>query len=198
MSYNRRDIIGHWVTKQTRTQQMCQHACCRGYRVHPQNYPVILPNPLLRKASENDLAWHYEHAGSEKARAQVLHELDRRDQADRRKAARHEEHQRRMLARSRQRSLARHEERDRIYFEMEKQTHGQNLNAAGREKARRGELDDRDLLTGPDSRVYRYGSDELIRYFESNPRPTGDYFAGKRTTLNPAYGMTHRPRYRVA
>jgi hypothetical protein len=193
VTYNRRDIIGHWVTKQARTQQMCQHACCRGYRVHPQNYPVILPNPLLRRASENDLAWHYEHAGSERARAQVLHELDRRDQADRKRHERAQEHQRRVFAKR----VARQEEVDRIYFDAEEATHGNTLNAAGREKARRGELDDRQLFTGPESLVRRYGSDELQGYFAEHPRPTGAYFRGKRTTLGPQYTAPRR-RYRVA
>jgi hypothetical protein len=193
MTYNRRDLIGHWVTKQTRTQQMCQHACCRGYRVHPNNYPVILPNPLLRRASEDDLAWHYEHAGSEKAKAQVLHELDRRDQADKRKVERKREHQARVFARR----MERHEEVDRIYNEAEAATNGYMLNAAGREKARRGELDERDLFTGPESRVRRYGSDELQNYFAEHPRPTGAYFRGQRTTLGPMYSAP-RKRHRVA
>lgn len=190
MTYNRRDLIGHWVRKQQRTQQMCGHACCRGYRVHPKNYPVILPNPLLRKATEDDLAWHYEHASSEKARAQVLHELDRRDQADKRKHERLQETQARVFGRR----MAKQEEVDRIYGDAEQATGGYHLNAAGREKAARGELDDRQLFTGPESLVRRYGSDELKNYFADNPRPTGAYFKGQRTTLGPSYTAPRRRR----
>lgn len=43
--YDRRDLIGHWIRKQQRQQQPCTHARCRGHRVHPDNYPVILPGP---------------------------------------------------------------------------------------------------------------------------------------------------------
>jgi hypothetical protein len=46
--YNRRDLIGHWIKRTSPVQRMCGHACCRGYRVHPRNYPVILPDRLLR------------------------------------------------------------------------------------------------------------------------------------------------------
>lgn len=194
MTYNRRDLIGHWVTKQQRTQQMCQHACCRGYRVHPQNYPVILPNPLLRRASDRDLAWHYEHAGSERAQAQVLHELDRRDQADKRKAERKAEAKQRIYARR----MERQEEVDRIYREAEARTHGHNLNAAGLAREEAGELNERDLFTGREDLVRRYGSDELREYFQSNPRPTGAYFRGKDTRLGTLYTAPRRRRRRVA
>jgi hypothetical protein len=63
---------------------MCPHACCRNKRVHPANMPVILPNTLLRRASDEDLAAHYDRvqgssAKDARARAQVLHEMERRD-----------------------------------------------------------------------------------------------------------------------
>lgn len=193
MTYNRRDLIGHWVTKQARTQQMCQHACCRGYRVHPQNYPVVLPNPLLHRASEDDLAWHYEHAGSDKARAQVLHELDRRDRRDKARHERKQEAQRRIFARR----VERQEEVERIFSEAEAATNGYMLNRAGQAKYDAGELSERDLFTGPESRVRRYGSDELKAYFEAHPRPTGAHFAGKDTRLGPYY-TAPRKRRRVA
>jgi hypothetical protein len=189
VTYNRRDLIGHWIRKAQPTQRMCTHACCRGYRVHPKNYPVILPNPLLRKASEDDLAYHYEHAGSDKARAQVLHELDRRDRADTARHERHQEHQRRVFARR----VAKQEEVDRIFNDAEAHTRGYMLNAAGREAG----ISERSLFTGPESRVRRYGSEELKNYFAANPRPTGAYFRGQDTTLGPQY-TAPRKRYRVA
>jgi hypothetical protein len=66
---------------------MCPHACCRGYRVHPGNYPVILPNKLLRRASDFDLADHYDQvtrghtAADRRAELQIIHEMERRDRA---------------------------------------------------------------------------------------------------------------------
>lgn len=50
---------------------MCQHACCRGYRVHPANYPVILPNKLLRRASEQDLADHFAKVSAQNTDAEI-------------------------------------------------------------------------------------------------------------------------------
>ena len=193
MTYNRRDLIGHWVEKQQRTQQMCEHACCRGYHVHPRGKRVILPSPALRKVDDTELAWQYEHAGSDKVRAQVLHELDRRDRLDQARAERKREHQRRVFARR----TERHEEVQRIYDDAEAQTHGYNLNAAGRAKAERGELDDMELFTGREDLVRRYGSDELKEYFASHPRPTGAYFRGKDTRLGTYYTAPRRRR-RVA
>jgi hypothetical protein len=46
--------------------------------------PVILPSKLLHRASDEDLAAHYDRVQGdsrkdERARAQVLHEMERRD-----------------------------------------------------------------------------------------------------------------------
>lgn|SRR5215469_7208972 len=86
--YNVRDLIGHWVKPRSAEGRMCPHACCRNKRVHPANMPVILPNGLLRRASDDDLAAHYRDVAhkdtpqAERARAQILHEMDRRDERD--------------------------------------------------------------------------------------------------------------------
>jgi hypothetical protein len=56
----RRDLIGHFIRNRQRQQEPCTHACCRGYRVHPDNYPVILPKRTLRRASDHDLADHFD------------------------------------------------------------------------------------------------------------------------------------------
>ena len=80
--YNVRDLIGHWVKPRSRAGKMCPHKCCRGYRVHPDNFPVILPRELLRTARERDLIAHYEQHGTrdcpecEKVRTQILGEID--------------------------------------------------------------------------------------------------------------------------
>jgi len=85
--YSIRDLIGHFVAPRSMRGKMCPHACCRNKRVHPANMPVILPNRLLRRASEADLLAHYERvqgssAEDERARAQVLYEIDRRERAE--------------------------------------------------------------------------------------------------------------------
>src|SRR5262245_25681719 len=85
MAYNRRDLIGHFIRLKQPAQKMCSHACCRGYRVHPSNMPVILPNKLLQRASDDDLREHYQRVsrgGSNKeieAQYQILAVMDRRD-----------------------------------------------------------------------------------------------------------------------
>jgi len=85
--YNIRDLIGHWVAPRSARGKMCPHACCRGYRVHPGNYPVILPDRLLRRASDFDLADHYDKgtrghtAADRRAELQIIHEMERRDRA---------------------------------------------------------------------------------------------------------------------
>jgi hypothetical protein len=193
--YNRRDIIGHWVTKRARTQQMCQHACCRGRRVHPENYPVILPNPLLKRASDDDLAKHYRKvsAGSspedEAASWQVLAEMDRRDQREIDKHNRALEAKRRLFGKQ----MAHAEEVERVYVDADRATKGNMLNKAGRSAG----ISDRSLFTGPESRVRRYGSEELRNYFADNGRPTWAYMQGKDTKLGAQYSAPRRKQYGV-
>src|SRR5262249_30062237 len=112
--YNRRDLIGHWGTRQQRTGRRGTHACCRGKRVHPQSYPVILPDTLLHRASEEALAAGYERGG-ERRRAQILHEMDRRDAADKHREQAAKERQVKAFHRRQER----HEEADRLFFEAE-------------------------------------------------------------------------------
>jgi hypothetical protein len=72
-----------------RANQPRIHACCRGYRPHPDNYTVILPARYLHGASDNELAQHYARCpeGRPACRDQVLAELHRRDvRQDRREA----------------------------------------------------------------------------------------------------------------
>jgi len=57
--YNRRDQIGHWVRKQQPVYRPCHHACCRGYRAHPSNWPVIPARWVYRTATDDQLAAHY-------------------------------------------------------------------------------------------------------------------------------------------
>jgi len=57
--YNRRDVFKHWIRKEQRADRPCTHACCRGFRPHPEHYPVILPSRTLRRASDENLAQHF-------------------------------------------------------------------------------------------------------------------------------------------
>lgn len=57
--YNRRDLFQHFIRREQRTQRPCTHACCRGYRAHPEHYPVILPSRTLHRVSDEDLAHHF-------------------------------------------------------------------------------------------------------------------------------------------
>jgi hypothetical protein len=61
--------------------------------------------------------------------------------------------------------------RDEVYRQWlaaEAATNGFMLNQAGR----RSGIDERSLFGGPESRVRKYASPELIEWFQSHPRPT--------------------------
>jgi hypothetical protein len=179
--YNIRDLLGHWVSPKSRRQKMCPHACCRNYRVHPANMPVILPNRLLRRASEEDLREHYKRVSkgdSDKdieAQYQILAEMDRRDQAD---IKRHQA----VLRRKEQifgRKLAREEAVEAAWQAAERDTKGNMLNKAGKAAG----ISERSLFTGPESRARRYASEELLNHWQNNPRPTSAMFRGEDTRV---------------
>lgn len=194
MSYNRRDLIGHWIRKRQPTQQMCTHACCRGHRVHPANMPVILPSKLLRRASDDDLAEHYAAMSgrrgrdAEEAQAQVLHEMERRDRAadERRQRIESNAHARRLRAASRRMEHAEVEEG--IFQDAERYTRGNWTNRAGDAAG----ISDRQILTGSDALFARYASDEAKAYFSEHPRPTPAYWRGANTRYTPRYTPQRR------
>lgn len=190
MTYNRRDLIGHWVRKTQPTQRMCTHACCRGKRVHPKNYPVILPSKLLRQASDDDLVEAYTK-GSDRQQAQILHEMERRDRADAERKERAQERDRRRFSRKMEHA----EEVDRIWLQAEAATNGNMVNAKGRARG----VSDRHLMTASEAEVRRYGSEELLNFFADNPRPTMGHMRGKDTRLGTVYTPPKRRRgYRAA
>jgi hypothetical protein len=169
---------------------MCGHACCRNKRVHPENYPVILPSQLLRKASDEDLAEAFAN-GSDRRQAQILHEMERRDreEAQRRQSAKDRD------ARAFSRRMAHAEEIDRVWLQAEAATKGNMVNAKGRAAG----MSDRYLMTAPERDVRRYGSEELLNYFADNPRPTVAHMHGKDTRLGVVYTAPRRKRgYRAA
>lgn len=177
MPYNRRDMIGHWVRKDQRTQRPCNHACCRGYRVHPDNYPVILPSRTLRRASDYDLATHFQKVAwqdtpqARHAEAQILHEMERRDRAEQHK-------QSRAASRAAAR-MERDAEVERLFVEGEAYTRGNWTNLKGTARG----IADREILTGRESVFQRYASEEAREFFRYNPRPTAAYFRGRDTRI---------------
>lgn len=188
MGYNRRDLIGHWITKQQKPQQPCTHACCRGYRVHPANMPVILPSKTLRSASDKDLQSHFRKVSEEdtpaarKAEAQILHEMDRRDTAQQKRADRESYRRIRnenVFATRAAARMERESETERIRLEAEKVTSGYMVSSKGRTRG----ISNEEILTGRESLFQRYASDEARDYFASHPRPTASYFRGMNTRM---------------
>jgi hypothetical protein len=180
--YDRRDLIGHWIRKEQRTQRPCTHACCRGYRVHPDNYPTVLPSRTLRRASDRDLATHFQKVSTEDtpqaryAENQILYEMERRDRDEQQRAARREA----VTAGRAARQMERESETERIYLEAEEYTRGNWTNLKGTARG----IADREILTGRESVFQRYASEEAREFFQYTPRPTAAYFRGKRTTID--------------
>jgi 2-polyprenyl-6-methoxyphenol hydroxylase-like FAD-dependent oxidoreductase len=188
MTYNRRDLIGHWVKKQQPTQRMCGHACCRGKRVHPANYPEVMPSNLLRSASDRDLGDAFGQ-GTDERRMQIIHELERRDRAQAAKLERTKDKK----ARAFSRRVAHGEEIDRVFLAAESATNGNMLNAKGRAAG----ISDHYLLTAPEREVRRYASDELLNFFAEHHRPTAAAMRGQDTRLHAVYSAPRRKKYGV-
>jgi hypothetical protein len=148
--------------------------------------PVILPNKTLRRATDEDLAEHYQKVSGDdspkarRAEAQVLHEMQRRDQAD-------ELRQARQTYRSTQRT-DNDAERERVYLDAEAATKGNWTNASGRARG----ISDKEILTGREAVFRRYASDEAREYFGEHPRPTAAYFRGKDTRVAAPFSTTKK------
>lgn len=184
--YDRRDQFGHWVTKDTAQYQPCHHACCRGYRAHPGNWPLIPQSRALRAATDEQIARHYRKVSavdSPKARGvelQLLAEMERRDRRAEQAMARERERERRRQAAAANRAIRRTEletERERIRVAAEAETRGYLVNAKGRARG----IHPDEILTGRTAVFERYASDEARDYFRVNPRPTTAYFRGRDT-----------------
>lgn len=149
-------------------------------RPHPENWPVHLPSRQLRSATEDQLlAFYNAHQGDRpadrQARDQVMYEMQRRDISA---ELRNEAEQRRQVRYSASR-------RDRAavienqYVQAEAATNGFMLNRRGLE----AHIEPRSLFTGPESRARKYASEELLEYWEHNPRPTQAMFEGADTRI---------------
>jgi hypothetical protein len=161
-------------------------------RSHQLDRPVVLPNKYRRHASDQQLADHYaraqgDTAAQEAARDQVLHEMQRRDQAQERREATEE--------RSRQRYTARRMERaeaiERGCQQAETATTGYMLNRRGEE----AKVSVRSLFTGPEKRARAYTSDSLLEHWETHPRLTEVYWQGQDTRIG--YGRVYGVRSRI-
>jgi hypothetical protein len=178
MAYSTRDLLGHFVAPKSAEGKMCPHACCRNRRVHPSNMPVILPSKLLRRASDEDLAAHYEKVQGdsrkdERARAQVLHEMERRDNEAKTKDTRaHAKYSR---------QLEQAEVQEQSIVAAEAATNGNMVNAKGRARG----INERTLITGREETFRRYASDELLEYYATHHRPTTASFRGEDTRVHP-------------
>lgn len=203
--YNRRDQIGHWVTKQQPVYRPCTHACCRGYRAHPSNWPIIPAKMAYRTATDDQLAAHYTKLtaveNDPKARGgelQILAEFERRDRREMRRRERKQVRERRREAIASNRAVRRTEaevERERIRVQAEAATQGYLVNRKGRNLG----IDPDEILTGREAVFQRYASDEARDYFRVNPRPTAAYFRGKDTRVTDrATEPRRRPRGVVA
>lgn len=171
--YNVRDLRGHWVAPRSAEMSMCPHACCQGRRPHPDGMPVKIDKSALRGMTDEELIHDLQrYIGFDRtdtpAYKGITAEIDRRDRA----------------IQSGERARARRADREQMYrdevyrqaLQAEAQTNGYMLNKAGRAK----DIDPISLFTGPESRVHRYGSDELIQWFEHHPRPTRQSILGTR------------------
>jgi hypothetical protein len=203
--YNRRDQIGHWVNKEQPVYRPCRHACCRGYRAHPSNWPVIPARAAYRTATDDQLAAHYQKLvaveNDPKARGgelQILAEFERRDRREMRRREREAVRERRREAVANNRAARRTEaevERERIRVQAEAATQGYLVNRKGRSLG----INPDEILTGREAVFQRYASDEAREYFRSNPRPTAAYFRGKDTRVaERASEPRRRPRGVVA
>lgn len=105
---------------------------------------------------------------------QVIAEMNRREISAERAAARKERARRR-------RQTTESEYTDEVYrqwLQAESETRGVMLNKRGLAAG----INERTLFTGPESRVVKYASPELIEYFESHPRPTRASWFGSATS----------------
>ena len=188
--YDIRDLLGHWVRPRAREGQHCPHACCRGRRPHPDNFPVLIPRAELRRADEGLLMRHLRRWGHrDDAVNQVIGELDRRERVERNAAARRD--------RARHRRATRQDEY-RAYLEnewiqAERQTKGVMLNRAGE----RAGVDPRSLFYGPESRARKYASEELRRYWDEHPRVSSREFHSERAQIEGGRGRRASRLYGV-
>ena len=184
--YDRRDRIGHWVREEQPERRHCTHACCRGYHEHPKNWPVLPGDRKLRGASDEELASHFarvsrgrtgEHRTAEN---QILAEMQRRDDRDRRRRERAEAARQGRAATAAAARMDREAAAQAIRDKAERETVGYLVTAEGQARG----ITDEEILTGRESVFIRYATREAKDFFAENSRPTGAYLRyGKDTRI---------------
>lgn len=125
------------------------------------SYKGTLPRPVLRGATDRQLADYYgRQGGNGNVRRQLESEMNRRERA--------ESSKQRTAERARSRKFARAEDVERRWQAAERATKGNMLNARGR----RASVSERSLLTSR-RQAERYGSDEMRAYLDSEHRGAG-------------------------
>ena len=110
----------------------------------------------------------------EEGLTQVIAELDRREDQEKHAEAR----KIRARERRQQRESEYRDEVYRMWLQAEGETNGYMLNKAGKAAG----IDERSLFTGPESRVAKYASRELLDFFDKHPRPTRASYFGSAAT----------------
>jgi hypothetical protein len=200
--YNVRDVFGHFVRPVSARGGRCPHACCRGYRRHPDNLPVVPHKRELRGASDAALERHLrKHSDDITVIIQVGAEIDRREDKRRRDEARRAERQAATAERRRTRADAREANRaanrmereaivEHSFIQAEDATNGYMVNRLGQARG----ISERSLFVGPQSRARKYASPELLEHWQSHPRPTAAMLAGEDTRVYESYQDDRRTR----
>lgn len=184
--YNVRDQRGHYVKPKTARYQLCHHSCCNGTRVHPETLPVKISRGYLRTLTEPQLERELDtyinfSDTHEQGMVQIIAEIDRREDAEKMRA-----HRKMLSAQRRQERESEHS--DEVYRQWllaESATNGVMLNNKTLREIKAGKrayIDERSLFTGPEWRVTKFASPELIEFFESHPRPTRASWFGSAHT----------------
>jgi hypothetical protein len=186
-----RDQIGHWVAPAAKRGHPCPHLCCQNKQVHPDALPVKLDRKFLRSLSDDELdrelsSYIRYFDKREHGALQVMAEVDRREESGRKAEAR----KARASDRRRQAQSEYEDEVYRQWLKAEAATNGYMLNKAGQ----RAGINERSLFTGPESRVKKYASDELIDWFEANGRPTRVTWFGSAKQRRDAYAASRMGR----
>ena len=137
----------------------------------PRSLPVVLDRQYLRSLNATDVEAEIRQYVNyidtrPKAWGQITAESDRRDRAA--KAAE------RRKDRYRARESEYQDEVYRQWLTAEAATNGYMLNKAGRAAG----INERSLFQGPEARVRKYASPELLAYFSERGRPTRVSFLG--------------------
>lgn len=175
MSYNIRDLLGHFVKPKSARGELCPHKCCGGRRPHPAAEPLV-PNKALLRAM-TDEQWYAQAQRidwrDERQVKEYIAEAERRDRRD--AAARRRSTS--AADRRRNEAIDFEIEIEAMYLQAEHVTRGDMLNKAGKA----AHIDPRTLFYGTSARARKYASEELSDWFAKHGRLTRTEFQRGRT-----------------